>query len=188
MRPRLFTVLSAASLLLFIATSVLWIRSYWIMDSFHLERDRIRAGRYELRSVTLSSARGAVELMTGSGIATDSTSGRTRFSHYSAPGGRLIFNSMHRTLAEKLGFRFARGQWGFVHGLAARPATQTVINLPYWLLILISAILPFCYVLRRYRRRRRVLDGLCADCGYDLRCSKDRCPECGSPISYAHSN
>jgi hypothetical protein len=48
---------------------------------------------------------------------------------------------------------------------------------PVWLLILLSGIGPAWSWARYYRRPR---PGLCARCGYDLRATPQRCPECGA--------
>lgn len=61
----------------------------------------------------------------------------------------------------------------------------SAVSIPYWPLVLISGILP-CRRLRSrvsaYRRNRRIAAGLCPTCGYDLRASKERCPECGTAV------
>jgi len=54
---------------------------------------------------------------------------------------------------------------------------------PDWFAILILSIIPFIWVRKRilqpeYRRKHN----LCLRCGYDLRSSPDKCPECGTPI------
>ena len=56
------------------------------------------------------------------------------------------------------------------------------VQLPLWLpAALFCATLWVSYAPLRRRCRRRKL-GLCVSCGYDLRASKDRCPECGTII------
>jgi hypothetical protein len=51
--------------------------------------------------------------------------------------------------------------------------------IPYWFLTLLM-LSPFSIAWRRHRRTKRLLrENICPDCGYDLRASPDRCPECG---------
>jgi hypothetical protein len=52
---------------------------------------------------------------------------------------------------------------------------------PFWIAMFIAAIPPAAWL--RSRRTRKSPDpGMCPKCGYDLRASKDRCPECGHRI------
>jgi hypothetical protein len=48
-----------------------------------------------------------------------------------------------------------------------------VLSLPMFVYTMVVA---FAWLRRRHRRR----NGLCPICGYDLRASSDRCPECGA--------
>jgi hypothetical protein len=55
---------------------------------------------------------------------------------------------------------------------------------PHWAVVALSSVIPLWQLsslFRRYRMRRR--KGYCADCGYDLRASSGRCPECGRAIA-----
>ncbi|HEX3357109.1 MAG TPA: hypothetical protein VHS31_09075 [Tepidisphaeraceae bacterium] len=52
--------------------------------------------------------------------------------------------------------------------------------IPWWMLLLALAICPALWLRVPVRARRRRQRGECAVCGYDLRATPDRCPECGA--------
>jgi hypothetical protein len=72
--------------------------------------------------------------------------------------------------------------WLGFYGYLGRNANTTryfIARLPYWFIAAASALLPALRLRRLLRTRKRLRQGLCTHCGYDLRGSSDRCPECG---------
>jgi hypothetical protein len=65
------------------------------------------------------------------------------------------------------------------------PAAYHTVGIPHWFLTLASAILPVVQFRKwriRRRDRKRFQHGQCQSCGYDLRATPDRCPECGTTV------
>ncbi len=63
--------------------------------------------------------------------------------------------------------------------------THTLMILPFWVIMLMCSFVLAYAIPPLYRRRKRKKLGLCLKCGYDLRASKDRCPECGQEFETA---
>jgi len=174
MKRRVFTIFAALSLLLCVATTVLWVRSYYIGDSFE---------RRELDTEwSIDITPGHISICRGNDPARIFDRGDTaNWRHRgSSPGGQIWWR---RSLAGRgvsaLGLVYC---WSHPH-----PAVTgfRLIAMPFWFICLTLAALAAwairsTWLQRRLQRRLRL--GLCPTCGYDLRASKERCPECGQPV------
>jgi hypothetical protein len=150
-----FTILSAISLLLCFAFIVMCARSLYYEDTWeYLSRDE--------RLVMIISKRGRVDLLYIAKWSGDEPGMSHRTSASSALGGT---DYSHRFLGFGADVQLNGGRF---------------INVPYWFLACVAAALP-AVAIRRIRARRRIArQGLCPRCGYDLRASPERCPECGA--------
>jgi hypothetical protein len=168
-------VLLAACATISLCFIALWLRSYRIHD--HLRRSP-RAGLHY--SLTLRSGH---VLLSRSHLA-----GRTSdmFSDGLEHGPSRSYHSIPVTTPVVSPFTPEGSprwlQWlGFDHlyYVTTRPAYGTHIFrrivLPLWFPTLVF-ILPLVWPLLRRRRAQH----LCFNCGYDLRATPDRCPECGT--------
>ena len=69
------------------------------------------------------------------------------------------------------------------HYLLLPPTRVYAVTLPHAVPAALASILPAAWAAKRVRlkvRRQRADRGLCPHCGYDLRASPERCPECGA--------
>ena len=87
------------------------------------------------------------------------------------------FDSWKINWPSHLGFRLPRIQ------RQSGPAGR-YFGIPFWIpTFFFAVILRLSRPLDYYRRRKRQKLGLCVKCGYDLRASKVRCPECGKKVT-----
>lgn len=76
------------------------------------------------------------------------------------------------------GLRTAYGLWWY--RLPMRPSVMWhILSIPYWLPWMLLTLTPPVLWLKDRRRRRSTSGSPCPHCGYDLRASPGRCPECG---------
>lgn len=164
---------------------VLWVKSYWASYEFSHDTIRINeakpgSGYHEFRwgfSVGRGGIAWSVE-WTGSfpaGEPTTTVHVDRKWTTVEAywPGSDQPPSMWHR-----FGFDIKRIAWSYPGG---GYEDSRYVTVPIWLTVGALALLPIRGIWGRGLRRSR-RDGVCLTCGYDLRATPDRCPECGSPI------
>jgi hypothetical protein len=175
MRRRLFTFLSAFSLVLCVATVGIWLWGYGVPSERLLwVGPRTRVGiDVRFTEVEVRSGKGGLFI-----------SRQTFFTHdgmyylifASKPGWRLD-SSMYMGFGgvkTAFGFGAFRGTWSDFQ----TTAYGTDLVIPDWFLVTAFMAAPLLWI-RSHRRRFRSVNS-CATCGYDIHATPDRCPECGT--------
>jgi hypothetical protein len=186
MRRNLFTIAAALSFALAVAVAVLWVRSHTVGDAILFTHFTVYPDCDLVHEWYVSSAAGGVRFAhhinhfrKGDGAKLN----RWKFSTHSPPdypffGTRSrIASRNHLSVWQRAGFELGNSSGG------SPPSVIRGFIAPHWFCTLLLVILPALWVrygLPELRGRRRAERGLCRGCGYDLRATPGRCPECGS--------
>ena len=181
MLPRILTnVLTALSVLLCVAVVALWPRSYRRWDSLSWGRG--------LHAVAVESAKGELafswETDRSEAVNRAYRGGRRGLDRHAAPAAHTG-GLAGRCRRAALGFGY--DAYDLVHAFVVPGGTaatrERLVVVPHWFMALVLAAAPAARGVRlaaRRRGRRRHSRGLCPACGYDLRATPGRCPECGA--------
>ena len=167
MTRRLINLLTALSLLLLVAVGALWVRSRWWYDVVIVSSgSRIYHVAPVSRGFYVGEFRGVTEEYRRDHPV------RSRWNRTPAGTSSLADDPSARI---GLGFAAYRNAFSPPHPYASYGA----LLVPYWAPVCLFALLPAAAWVRR---ARRFPSGSCPDCGYDLRASPERCPECGHAV------
>jgi hypothetical protein len=185
-RRRLLNFLTALSLLLCVGAAVLWVRTPWVIDDARVaavSRDGRRGQCCEAftlrrpRSVVLVFVRFKADddapqpLPLEPGVFFERITGDEKRVTWAMQTVLLFYMNGH-------------GRWGFAYVAATLGApgyTEWMYGMaaPLWFVAAGTAVAPSAWASSRLRQRRRARRRLCPSCGYDLRATPGRCPECG---------
>ena len=105
--------------------------------------------------------------------------------------GRLVLG-LYMPYRRSYYFRAPRNSLGSVNQLLDDDETYIAADFagwgiagPHWAFALAMVVIPAWWWMARHQRAQtlhRRTGGLCRNCGYDIRASDQRCPECGEPV------
>lgn len=182
MHRNLFTFLSTLSLALSIAVGAIWVRSYGNSD-YLVRQDKLGEGQF-----VVGTGNGQILLLRDSNgfFGRPRNHARFRWSHHLSINLMECYYRQVRHKPTKHHWQCGRFfvTWGEMNPPDEGSIRQAVI-FPTWMPFGATLPLPLSWLLTRLSKRR-FRAGCCPTCGYDLRATPNRCPECGTvPSSVA---
>jgi hypothetical protein len=169
-RRLLFHGLVALSVMLIVATAILWTRSYWVYDivGFPLFGPQ--------QFATLNQVRGRIQLTVYVAAPNELVHPLRIESHSLDELESVLPQSTSTDMMLHPPFFECRYTDASHSGIMLR---FYAFSLPHWLIVALFT-LGLSFPVQRWRLRKHACVNRCPICGYDLRATPDRCPECGS--------
>jgi hypothetical protein len=191
MRRKLFNLATALHIF-FVATLVLWACSVVSTTSLSLERPVKYPYGYAHDEWRVTIERGFVVLMAGGIECIDGQSEEWLKGFCTSEGHplgwRIDFTASNKRGFDSLGIAGPRKHSFRSQNSGSTRTAQAgqFTEIPIWMIAFAaSAPLQIAWVRRRHRRLKESRIGHCLVCGYDLRATPDRCPECGTSAAAA---
>ena len=195
MRRKLFNLATAISLVLCIAIVALWGRSYWKAEVIQYQSP-MGTPPCKLRYLQIYSVHGGLSLRL-----LRETYPQLKETELASPYWNAHIAGLRRDVGWKYEALSPLQNPRIFIGFDAQHEISSIEpwrrgsvidyeswvgTIPFWFLMLLTLTPCLILAYRRIRRAtRRKAAGLCPTCGYDLRATPERCPECGTAAAAA---
>ena len=157
---RSFTWCAVLLAVSWIAVTALWIRSHWVHDQLVWQRSG--------NTLNIGSTRGGIWF--------------TRFSGLAGGGPPTGYRSVRPPAPDPTTNLWRLAGFHYWRGPLSPGLSMTIFRVPMWA-VLVGHLLFAIAFFRLFGPTHPAELRICRTCGYDLRASQDRCPECGTALA-----